>query len=170
MSHLIYLSVDTFLQRPRKPIRGNPEIKYLKLVENSTVLELDSEKSESTTTDKERHLDQKTLEEKSTQLPQQRKAFSSIVGLLSPHSTLDLQVKPIIWNRGNQVCTFRLTLPVADPFLFPDNGAGDVLRIIKVRVRGVIRVLENGRMTVGECFVEEDIVVDVLKKTVLMDN
>lgn len=174
MSHLIYLSVDTFMQCPRKPIgKGNPEPKYLKLVENSTVFEPSKKKkrSESTTiTEEERHPDMKTVEENLAQ-PQQRQALSPIVGLLSTNSTIDIQLKPIVWFRGNQICMFRLTIPVADPFLFPDNGAGNVLRTIKVRVRGVIRVSElDGRLTVNESFVEEDIVIDILKKAVLMDK
>lgn len=156
------------MQCPRKAIKGQTEVKYLKLVENSTVLE--PKKPESTTA-KERHPDKKTIEEKLTQ-SEQRPALSPILGFLSPSSTLDLQLKPIVWFRGTQVCMFMLTLPVADPFLFPDNGAGDVVRTIKVRVRGVIRVFEaaSGRMTVNESIVEENIVVDVLKKTVLMDK
>lgn len=95
MSHLIYLSVDTFMQCPRKPIgKGNPEPKYLKLVENSTVFEPSKKKkrSESTTiTEEERHPDMKTVEENLAQ-PQQRQALSPIVGLLSTNSISPLPI------------------------------------------------------------------------------
>lgn len=157
-SKLIWLSVDVFLRCPRRAVgQANPT--YLPLLDNNTQIELETPSPS-----------KKQVIPKNTEAFQQRKASSHIFDLVSPQTPFDLDIKPITRHHGTQTCTFKLTLPIGNTLLFHDDGSGDVARHIKIRSRGVVKVVEKGVATVRQSVAEKDIVVNILKKSSLMDG
>ncbi|GJJ09011.1 hypothetical protein Clacol_003232 [Clathrus columnatus] len=150
-SQLIWLSLEVYMACPRKALRQT-ESHYLCLMRNNTEIGIKSANKKQQQPSKYRQVDYPTP------------------SLISPQASCDLLINNIEQYPAVQTCFFKLVLPVGNPILFHDSGAGDLIRFFKIRARGVVRVTSNEVVNIRQSTKDVDLTVNVLKTSRFLGN